>query len=523
MAVIAKISNSKSAHASLAYALGKGQNKLKNATREWLESQGIDTSRINQRAVKMAGTNGIMPEMADLQFKATRQAFNQDKPSNQVLRVIQSFSNQELDPANQADWQQANDLGVKLAEELYPDHQTAVYTHIDGENHTLHNHLIVNKVNLKTGKKMREKPGQTVARAREINDNLAQQQGWKIIPKPADNVHKVEKDLGINSWRKQIKRTLDVVLTPRSKGEVKDWDTFTLMAELMGVKVNERGKSITYVLTDTDGKEHRVRANKLGTDYEKETIVNELENRTRQEQATSTSDDERTATRANERNTRHQRDIEHREQQFNNQISRRNRSLRVSNKATERIGKQIQRIREGIRHAQSAIRQLMKRFRRAVQATERRAYPNPEQRRETAQADPRPAIQADVGATKLFPLLKEKKDIARILSALNEATFAQLIPDKSGTMSNQIEVTNSTIKVDITKPITAETINNIGEEIGFIANYAIEDVAILANRGHKFSPRDRVRNPALAPAVNHQRSSSLNPDYSQNQNRGRSR
>lgn len=117
MAVIAKISNSKSAHASLAYALGKGQNKLKNATREWLDGQGIDTSQLNQRAVKMAGTNGIMPEMADLQFKATRQAFNQDKPSNQVLRVIQSFSGQELDPANQADWQQANDLGVKLAEE----------------------------------------------------------------------------------------------------------------------------------------------------------------------------------------------------------------------------------------------------------------------------------------------------------------------------------------------------------------------------------------------------------------------
>ncbi|MEQ6219665.1 relaxase/mobilization nuclease domain-containing protein [Levilactobacillus brevis] len=40
-----------------------------------------------------------------------------------------------------------------LAEKLYPAYQSAVYTHIDGEHHILHNHIIVSKVNLETGKK----------------------------------------------------------------------------------------------------------------------------------------------------------------------------------------------------------------------------------------------------------------------------------------------------------------------------------------------------------------------------------
>ncbi|MEQ6219692.1 relaxase/mobilization nuclease domain-containing protein [Levilactobacillus brevis] len=50
----------------------------------------------------------------------------------------------------------ANDLGCALAEKLYPAYQSAVYTHIDGEHHILHNHIIVSKVNLETGKKMQD-------------------------------------------------------------------------------------------------------------------------------------------------------------------------------------------------------------------------------------------------------------------------------------------------------------------------------------------------------------------------------
>ncbi|MGZ7259745.1 relaxase/mobilization nuclease domain-containing protein, partial [Streptococcus pyogenes] len=82
--------------------------------------------------------------------------------SNQVLRITQSFALDELNPKVQKDWQKANDLGVELAENLYPNHQSVVYTHLDGKNHVLHNHIIVNKVNLETGKKLREQKGESV-------------------------------------------------------------------------------------------------------------------------------------------------------------------------------------------------------------------------------------------------------------------------------------------------------------------------------------------------------------------------
>jgi Relaxase/Mobilisation nuclease domain. len=84
---------------------------------------------------------------------------------------------------------------VQLAEKLYPEYQSAVYTHLDGENHHLHNHIIVNKVSLATGKKLDEKRGQTVRRVRAANDDLARAQGWHILPPVREHQSPTEQDL----------------------------------------------------------------------------------------------------------------------------------------------------------------------------------------------------------------------------------------------------------------------------------------------------------------------------------------
>ena len=72
---------------------------------------------------------------------------------------------------------------------------TAVYTHIDGQNHVLHNHIIVNKVNLETGHKLRERPGEAVERARQINDRLAEREHWQVITPVREHQSKTEQDL----------------------------------------------------------------------------------------------------------------------------------------------------------------------------------------------------------------------------------------------------------------------------------------------------------------------------------------
>lgn len=276
MAVIAKVTNTKSAHAALAYAQGNGRDKLKNDTIAWLENQGVDTSSITSRSVVSSGTNGIVPELASTQMKAVRVAHNQDKQVNQALRIIQSFDTTELDASNPQDWQKANDIGLRMAEELYPDYQAAIYTHIDGENHTLHNHIIVSKVNLETGRKLRQKPGDAVQSARAKNDEISLELGWHILDRPKETVSRAEVDFKNKtgfSWRSEIKTRIDETLASQ---EATSWDTFKEKLAKHHIEPVIRGSNVTFVIDTADG-QHRVRGNKLGTDYELETIQHELE------------------------------------------------------------------------------------------------------------------------------------------------------------------------------------------------------------------------------------------------------
>lgn len=149
----------------------------------------------NCRAVAVGGTNGIDPFIAKEQFEVIRQLHNQTKEVNQVLRITQSFALDELNPKVKEEWEKANELGVELAEKLYPQHQSAVYTHLDGKNHILHNHIIVNKVNLETGNKLREQKGESVKRARDINDQIAFREKWHILEPPRKRMTDTEKDL----------------------------------------------------------------------------------------------------------------------------------------------------------------------------------------------------------------------------------------------------------------------------------------------------------------------------------------
>lgn len=461
MAVIARISQSASAHASIAYAIGKGENKFKNKElKASLEEHGVE---IIQRAVAMGGTNGVLGDIAEEQFKAVRQQYGQDQAKNQVQRIIQSFS---FDDFKYYDFEKANELGVQLAQEMYPEYQSAVYTHVDGENGVIHNHIIVNKVNLHTGKKLDERRGEAVKRAREINDKISLQQGFKVIEKPRETVSKAEEYFGSDSWRSLVKFRINRLSTSFEHLGVKDWETFKQEMKKNKVDIVERGKTLTYVLTDKDGKEHRVRANKLGTNFEKDFIEKTIAETVE-------------SVKINDDTQRIERDIEQREPE--------------ATRTTSRIGNQIQRIRDGITQAQSAIRRLIERLRQSAQATERRAEPKKEQRPEPAQADPRPEVQA--GGAKLFALLDEQQNPAVIFNALDKATMAKITYDSSGDMAKRIEVVENTITIDITKPASPELVNNIGEEISKITGYSVEDIATLANRGHQFSPLDSVKNP----------------------------
>ncbi len=286
MATIAKVTNGASAASALDYALGKDK-PLHEHTERWLEENRLERldALKDCRAVAVGGINGIDPVIAKEQFKAVQQAFNQTARRNQVLRITQSFALNELDPTNTRDWQRANDLGCELAEKLYPDYQTAVYTHLDGQNHILHNHIIINKVNLQTGKKLDERKGSAVERARNANDEISKEQGWKVIEPVREHQSRTEQDLtkkGQYSYMADLRGRIDTTMQDTS---ICDFKTFSDVLARSGVNVSVRGQNVSYAFLDANKKQRRARGKRLGTDYEKETILNELERRTRERTA----------------------------------------------------------------------------------------------------------------------------------------------------------------------------------------------------------------------------------------------
>lgn len=360
MATIAKITNGASAASALNYALGKDK-ELHNDTKQWLEDNRLERppELTNCRAVAVGGTNGIDISIANEQFKIVQQAFNQTARRNQVLRITQSFALNELDPTNTRDWQRANDLGCELAEKLYPDYQTAVYTHLDGQNHILHNHIIINKVNLQTGKKLDERKGSVVERARNANDEISKEQGWKVIEPVREHQSRTEQDLtkkGQYSYMADLRGRIDTTMQDTS---ICDFKTFSDVLGQSGVIVRERGQSFSYAFLDANNKQRRARGKRLGTDYDKEAIDNELARRTRErteqqldreDQARSTElvrDTTATDTALEQR----ERDTEPRKPALNQQSTK-----------IERLGTSMQEINDRGSHAE----QIYQRIRPAV-------------------------------------------------------------------------------------------------------------------------------------------------------------
>ncbi len=285
MATIAKVSNAASATFALGYGLGKN-TPLHHDTQTWLADHDLKqpAELLHCRAVAVGGTNGVDPLIANDQFRAVRRLYQQTQKRNQVFRITQSFADNELDPLNQADWQTANDFGVNLAKKLYPDYQSAVYTHLDGQNHHLHNHIIVNKVNLATGKKLDEKRGHVVSRIRHANDELARAQGWHILPPVREHQSQTEQDLTQAqkySYMADLRHRIDEAMQDPT---VSSYEAFSAHLGESGVNVALRGKNISYAFLDADQKQRRARGVRLGTDYDKEALLHEL---ARREQQTS--------------------------------------------------------------------------------------------------------------------------------------------------------------------------------------------------------------------------------------------
>lgn len=149
--------------------------------------------------------NTAFYEFRDIQNKfkmtGTRSAYH----------IIQSFS-----PKDKITVEQANEIGLKLCKELYPNYQCVISTHID-KGH-IHNHISVNAINL-SGKKLEDRLAnqkEGLYGLSDTSDKIAAQYGCFIMPKKIYHKSR-ERDYYYQykrqTWKEQIQEDIEKVIS----------------------------------------------------------------------------------------------------------------------------------------------------------------------------------------------------------------------------------------------------------------------------------------------------------------------
>ena len=294
------MNRAKSAAAAISYALGK--NRLKQDTKDWLIEHGCPSESLksDDRAVVRSGIN-VSPSHAKVQMKVVRNHANGDTVKNQAIRIIQSFSPDDLDITKPENWQKCNDIGYEFARRAfggskfddtdYPPYQIAIYTHVDGKGHKLHNHIIINKTNLDDNKQWHvENLNDEWLSFRDINDEVCHEFGLEIPQERSKQVKKTisERELELKGqyvWKNDLRSRIDQALDEIQKNNI----SLEEALKSREVDLRRRGQNgISFAFVDDEGKKRISRGQRLGTKYERKTIDDyeqEIQQQRQQQQA----------------------------------------------------------------------------------------------------------------------------------------------------------------------------------------------------------------------------------------------
>ena len=187
----------------------------------------------------LVGTHQCNPFTADLEFADAKQDYFLNtgrKPQGDILvyHVRQSFAPGEITP------EAAQDLGMKLAMELTGgNHSFVVATHDDTAH--VHNHIIINAVNLECDSKYRNKI-KSYKDLERVSNKLCAEHGYSVIDEPSfgTGAYKpVEENQP--SHRDILVGYIDEALAAKPR----DFDDFLKHLSNAGCKIKKRGKTIS--------------------------------------------------------------------------------------------------------------------------------------------------------------------------------------------------------------------------------------------------------------------------------------
>lgn len=204
-------------------------------------------------------------ETAARLFRADRIQWDKED-GVQAQTIIQSFEGSEVTK------EQANKLGQELARRIAPGHRAMIYTHSESEGGHIHNHIVINSVNYKTGERFNSHG--FLWTARRISNEISLENGLSVItPGQKAALRYTQAEQGMVSkqetpWKDEIRGFIEYA---KSLSTLEDFKTY-LAAK--GVTINERLRkrdstiSWTYIYQGSK----KVRAAKLGDQYSRDSV-----------------------------------------------------------------------------------------------------------------------------------------------------------------------------------------------------------------------------------------------------------
>ena len=171
---------------------------------EYILDEKNDGEKVGYASSLNCNVETALYEFKDIQKKykmgGTRGAYH----------IIQSFS-----PKDKISVEQANEIGLRLCKELYPNFQCVISTHRD-KGH-IHNHISVNAINL-SGKKLEDRLGndkEGLYGLSDTSDRIAAEYGCFIMPKKVYQKSR-ERDYYYQykrqTWKEQIQEDIEKVI-----------------------------------------------------------------------------------------------------------------------------------------------------------------------------------------------------------------------------------------------------------------------------------------------------------------------
>lgn len=214
-----------------------------------------------KRAVEKSGLNCDV-NYAKSSFKALRALYDKEE-GIQAHTIIQSFKPGEIDP------KKANEIGLELAQRVAGTYQVTVFTHADTEH--IHNHIVINSVDMETGKKYQSDRSQ-MKFVKEQSNKICRDHGLSVIDfeKKADVTYTMaEKALiekGKIPWKDELRQAIEYAKENSTKKE-----EFVESLKELGIEFKDTNKTVSYLHPD---QKRFVRGSRLGQLYDKEAIEN---------------------------------------------------------------------------------------------------------------------------------------------------------------------------------------------------------------------------------------------------------